>query len=192
MSALKRVTATMVLLFAFQAWAPAQAASLQIWNGSTWTDTGLVRFNGRVEFSYLHLTLPCQMLMAVTVLNGVPVATSASFSGSAGCASTVAQALPWGFMVWPSSSSTTPVVGAPIPTPPVYTLDLRDVRFAVGAPLNVFCPSATGTANITTYLDSTHFAGGNNRLVFEARLGPCRLRTQFAASLDADVPLRVL
>ncbi|QQP95413.1 hypothetical protein [Lysobacter enzymogenes] len=192
MSASKRITATIVLLLAFQAWAPAQAASLQIWNGFAWTDTGYVRFRGPVQFSYVRWTLPCDMVVSVTVLNGTPSVTGASFSGSTGCASTAAQALSWPIAIWPSPGSTVPVVGAPTPNPPVYTLELLDVRFAVGAPLNVFCPSATGTHDITAYLDSTNFVGSNNKLVFDSALGPCRLRTQTFSALEADVPLRVI
>lgn len=193
MSALKRITVTALALLAFQAAAPARAASLEVWSVSGWSQFGSVDFEGPVQFSYIGLKKYCNMRMSLWIVNGSATVVSASFTGG-DCSSVVPQALPWSFYpLWPYPGSTPPITGAPVMTPPLYSVNISGVRIALGPPLNVTCPSTTGTATMTAYLDHDSFGSFyNNRLVFDATLGPCRFQTDFARELRASAPLRVI
>lgn len=190
MSALKRITAMAFVLLALQAAAPARAASLQVWNGWSWSDSGTVDFYGPVEFSYVGSGQRCDMRMSLSIVNGSATVTSASFTGNGNCDSLTAHALPWRFSaIWQYSGSVPPVVGAPVMTPPLYSVDIAGLRIAFSGPFGVTCPSPSGTATMTAYLDHAYPANG---LVFSATLGPCRLQTRSSMALRSSTPVKAI
>lgn len=191
MSALKRTAAMVFSLLALQAAVPAQAASVQIWSGFGWSDSGVVDFRGPVKFSYVNLTAHCEMWMRVWVSNGVATVTSASFTGGGACNNSSMQAAPWGMTFGWYPGSTASIPGAPL-TPPLNSVAFSGVRIALAAPFNLACPNTQGTTTITAYMDQTSTPTLNNRLVFDSMLGPCRFQTLFGNALEASQLLRVI
>lgn len=192
MSALKRTAAMVFSLLALQAAVPAQAASVQIWSGWSWNDSGSVDFRGPVKFSYVNLTEYCEMWMSVWVSNGVATVVSASFTGSAACNASSIQAAPWGMTFGWYPGSTAPIPNAGFLTPPLNSVAFSGVRIALGAPFNLKCPSTQGTATMTAYMDQTSTPSLNNRLAFYSTLGPCRFETLSGNALEASRPVRVI
>ena len=58
-------------------------------------------------------------------------------------------------------------------------MSITGVRIYLPPPLNVNCPSATGTGTVTGVLDSA------NRFVFRASLGPCAVQTRTNTATNA-------
>lgn len=169
---------------------PSSAASLQLFNGSAWVDSGTVVYTGPVSLTYLGITVPCTMSMAVSIHSSktfsASTVTSLSESGSTTCSGIFAGNLPWAIALGYYSGPNPPFTGAPTLTPPLYSFTITGVRLFIPAPLNVNCPSATGSGTVNAVID------GSGRMVFKSALGPCVFQTQNNGFLTPSVPVRVV
>ncbi|MGH8082196.1 MAG: hypothetical protein ACREP7_16600, partial [Lysobacter sp.] len=166
----------------------ASAASFELWNGSAWVNSGSVSFTGPTSATYIGNSVPCDATFNVTVSGGAASVTSASFAGSAACSGIVAYNLAWPMTPGAYSGANPPFTGAPTLTPTLWSVGISGVRIYIPSPLNVYCPSSTGTGTVNGVLDSA----GPNRFVFKATLGPCGVQTRAGGALTASVPVRVV
>lgn len=188
MSKLKYSILALVSVAAIGAATSASAASFELWNGSAWVNSGSVSFTGPTTAGYLGNNVPCSANFSVSVSGGVASVTAASFSGSAACSGIVASNLPWAMTPGAYSGANPPFAGAPTLTPTLWSVTISGARIFIPAPLNVNCPSATGSGTVNGVLDSS----GPNKFVFKGALGPCTVQTQNNGALSASVPVRVL
>lgn len=170
----------------------ASAASFELWNGSGWTNTGTVNFVGPTTATYLGIAVPCTANFGVTVTGGNAQVTSATFSGSSACSGITAYALPWSMTPGSYSGPNPPFSGSPTLTPTLWSVAISGVRIFIPSPLNVYCPSSTGTGTVNGVLDFTSLPGVNNKFVFRGTLGACSVQTQNNGSLEASIPVRVI
>lgn len=188
MSKLKQSFLALVTAAAVCGAGSASAASFELWNGSAWVNTGSVTFTGPTTASYLGIAVPCNATFNVNVSGGTATVGSASFSGSAACSGITASNLPWAMTPGAYGGANPPFAGAPTLTPTLWSVSISGVRIYIPAPLNVNCPSATGSGTINGVLDSA----SPNRFVFKGTLGPCSVQTQNNGALSASVPVRVI
>lgn len=186
MSTLKAGLTGLVAALALCGAAPAAAASFQLWNGSAWVNSGNFHFQGPIAFHYLGVQLPCDADFNVQVDNGSASVTAATFSGSNACAAVVAQGLPWPITPGLYTGPNPPFTGAPTLTGPLYSVAFSGIRVYLPPPMNVVCPSTTGSGTINGVLDST------GRLVFRSNVGPCTIQTRPGGALQASVTIRVI
>ncbi|ALN83961.1 hypothetical protein IEQ11_02875 [Lysobacter capsici] len=170
----------------------ASAASFELWNGSGWTNTGSLTFFGPTTASYLGIAVPCNASFTVTVSGGAASVTAASFSGSSACTGITAYNLPWAMTPSAYSGANPPFSGSPTLTPTLWSVAISGVRIYIPAPLNVYCPSSTGSGSINGVLDSTSTATQNNQFVFKGALGACSVQTQNNGWLGATTLVRVV
>lgn len=166
----------------------ASASSFELWNGSAWVNSGTVTFTGSTTASYLGIGVPCSANFTVNLAGGVATVTAASFSGSAACSGIVASNLPWSMVGSAYSGANPPFAGAPTLTPTLWTVAITGVRIYIPAPLNVNCPSPSGSGTVSGVLDQTV----PNKFVFKSALGPCSVQTQNNLWLSPNFQVRVL
>ncbi|MFK3647751.1 hypothetical protein ACI2IY_04860 [Lysobacter enzymogenes] len=193
MSKLKHSILALVSAAAICGATSASAASFELWNGSAWVNSGSVTFTGPTTASYIGNSLPCTANFSVSVSGGVAVVTGASFTGSSACNGIVASNFNWGMTPGAAGGYTganPPFTGAPTLTGPLSSVSISGIRIFLPAPLNVTCPSTTGSGTINGVLESS--GSGSNRFVFKGALGPCSVQTQNGGGLSPSTPVRVI
>lgn len=170
----------------------ASAASFELWTGTGWSNNGTLNFTGPTTASYVGIGVPCTANFAVSLTSGVATVTSATFSGSAACSGITAYNLPWGMTPGAYTGPNPPFTGAPTLTPDLWSVAISGVRIFIPSPLNVYCPSQTGSGTVNGVLDFTSLPGVNNKFVFKGALGACSVQTQNNSSLEASKPVRVV
>lgn len=178
--------------------ASASAASFEVWDGTGWSDNGVVHFVGPTSLAYLGNQLPCDADFTVAVVAGVANVTNASFGGVSACSSITSYNLPWPVAApLPYTGANPPFTGAPTLSPVLSTVKISGIRLLAFA----YCPGASTTGSITGVLDASDQAGAppgspaNNRFVFKGMLGPCAVQSRtntIPYSLKADIPVRVV
>jgi hypothetical protein len=170
----------------------ASAASFELWNGSGWANNGTLTFFGPTTASYVGVGVPCNASFTVTVTGGNAAVTAASFSGSSACTGITAYNLPWAMTPSAYTGANPPFTGSPTLTPTLWGVAISGVRIYIPSPLNVYCPSQTGSGSINGVLDSTSTATKNNQFVFKGALGACSVQTQNNGALSASTLVRVV
>ncbi|BAV99817.1 hypothetical protein ABIE09_004535 [Lysobacter enzymogenes] len=170
----------------------ASADQFEIYDGTNWIKNGVVSFLGPTSATYLGNTVPCDANFTVTLTNGVGAVTGAAFTGSSTCNGITVSASPSN--PWPMTPShytgpNPPFTGAPTLTTTIWGVAISNVRIYLPPPLNVYCPSSTGTASINGALDSTW---PSNMFVFKGALGACAVQTRAGGALRSTVPVRVV
>lgn len=190
MSKLKHSILALVSAAAICGATSASAASFELWNGSAWVNSGSVTFTGPTTASYIGNSLPCTATFNVSLSGGVATVTSASFAGSSACSGIVASNFPWGMTPGAYGGANPPFAGAPTLSGALSSVAISGIRIFLPAPLNVTCPSATGSGTVNGVLESS--GSGSNRFVFKGTLGPCSVQTQNGQALSPSVPVRVI
>lgn len=182
MSKLKTSLLTLVSAVAVFGAASASAASYQIWNGSAWVNSGTTNFVGPTTAAYVGNQVPCTANFTVTLTNGAAAVTAASFSGSSSCNGITTGGLPWALSA-PTAygGANPPFAGAPTLVGALNSVTISGVRIFIPTPLNVYCPSSTGTGSVAGVLDA------NSYFVFKANLGPCAVQTRTNSAPNALV-----
>ncbi|QWF19044.1 hypothetical protein [Lysobacter capsici] len=169
----------------------ASAQRLQVWNGSAWVNNGVVNYTGPVIVKHLGNSVPCTANWTLTISGGfgksggVGSITNMAESGSATCTGSAPQNLPWPTTESAYSGPNPPISNAPTLTLPIHAIRISGVRVYVPAPLNVHCPSSTGSGTIDGFMED----GG--AIVFYAILGPCIFQTRPGFRLIPNMPVRV-
>lgn len=186
MSKLRTTLLALGAALAISASSAASAASFQLWNGSAWVSTGTVHYRGPISYSFLGNVLPCEADLGVSFVSGSGSATSLALSGSTSCINATSFNLPWPMAPASYSGPNPPFSGAPFLYAPLYEVQIGGVRVYLPPPMNVYCPSSTGTGTIKGVMDS------NGELVFKQTLGPCTVQTRAGYKLKPDVPVRIV
>lgn len=163
---------------------------MQLYNGITWVDTGTATYTGPVTMTYVGKTVACNVTMTLSLSGGLVFSastiTSMSGSGSNPCSGVVASNMPWSITPGTYTGPNPPFPGAPTLTPPLSSFAMSGVRIFIPAPLNVNCPSTTGSGTINGVLDS------DGRIVFKSAIGPCAIQTMNGSFLTPSLPVRVI
>ncbi|MEH6418155.1 hypothetical protein [Pseudomonas sp. CGJS7] len=186
MSKFKTALLTLGSALALSAASSACAASFEVWNGSSWVNSGSTHFTGPISISYIGMLLPCNADLGVTISAGTAAVTSWTLSGSTACAGATAHNLPWPISVTSYSGPNPPFTGAPLLAGPLYEVSLSGMRFYLPPPMNVYCPSSAGAAVLKGVIDA------DGKLVFKQNVGPCSIQTRATFSLQSSPKVRVV
>jgi len=188
MASLGRILFAVLIASFFLLPLSASAQHLELYDNSsgTWVKTGVVSYSGPVKLTYLGITIPCVSGWNMSLTAGVGNFYGLTQSGSITCAGAVSSNFPWRTAPGTYSGPNPPFTGAPTLLAPLYSIVITGVRIYVPAPLNIYCPSATGSGTITGYMDS----GG--AIVFKSTLGLCTFETQPTFKLNPSVPVKVV
>lgn len=165
--------------------ATGSAQNYEAWNGSAWVRDAIVSYSGPVKVSYLGLEVNCRASWQLRITQGYGSFTAVRQDGNVTCNGTTPSNLPWAASdgrVYTGANP--PFAGAPVMVAPMYEVEISGVRIFVPSPINVTCPSSTGSGTIKALMDS----GGG--IVFKSTLGACTFQTQPGGRLVPDVPIR--